>query len=410
MSRRGRLPDLSRSLSDRLAADLHELVAIPSVGGSAAEPQAQGWVAHRLAALGMQPRQWSSDPGILVTLPEAPGSEARRQTLAGVTARLPGRKPDPVLLLGHTDVVPAADWPDAFRPTRVGDVITGRGAADMKCGVAAMIHVLRVLVAAQAVPSRTVDLAAVSAEEDGGLGTFDLLHHLTSHPVACVIAEPTGGDVVVANAGALGFRITLHGRSAHAARRWEGIDAVDLLTAVHRALHRLEADQASRADPLLAGWPVPHPTSIGTIAGGDWASTVMASATMTGRYGVPLDQSTAEARTRFERAVTDAVRGVDPAARAEVAWEGGQFAPARLDPAHPVVRSLAAAHRDVTGREPAVAGVTYGSDLRLVLGAGIPAVCYGPGDAEQAHSVGESVSLTAVLQWVDVMLEWLTRP
>lgn len=403
--------DLSRVLRDRLVTDLHDLLAIPSVGGTAHEAEAQSWVAGRLRDLGLPVRSWQADPAHLTSLPGAPGSEVLRHSLTGVVASLPesaaarGADAGSVLLLGHTDVVPAADWPGAFRP-RVGDTTaTGRGAADMKGGVAGMIHVARVLIAAGVTPRRALRIATVSAEEDGGLGAFDLLHHVQAE--TCLIPEPTSGEIVVANAGALGFRITLHGRSAHAARRWEGIDGVELVAAVQHALRRLEAQDAAGADPLLRRWPVPHPTSIGTIAGGDWASTVMATVTLTGRYGVPLDLPVDQARARFEAAVADAVAGVAHDARAEVAWEGGQFVPARLDPRHPLVGTLSSAHRLVTGTAPAVTGATYGTDLRLVLGAGIPAVCYGPGDAEQAHSVGEQVSVDAILQWVDVVLTWL---
>lgn len=405
-----RLPALSRRLADRLVADTAALIAIPSVGGSPAEADAQRWVANRLSAVGANVRTWESDAGRLAGLPDAPGSEVDRTAVTGVFGSLAGRSSESVCLLGHTDVVPASEWPHAFQPHVAGDVVTGRGAADMKAAIAAMIHVVRVLVAAEQEPARTLTVATVSAEEDGGLGAFDLLHHLAAdRPQACIIPEPTHGEVVVANAGALGFAITLHGRSAHAARRWEGLDALDLVAAVQQALRNLEAEDAARADPLLRRWPVPHPTSIGTIAGGDWASTVMASVRLTGRYGVPLDVSLATARQRFETVVNQAVATVDPAAIVRVEWEGGQFAPARIDPLHPLVLALRHSHRAVTGRDAAVTATTYGTDLRLVLGAGIPAVCYGPGDAEQAHAVDEHVSVGALLEWVDVILDLVTR-
>lgn len=395
------------ALRDELVEDLRDLVAIPSTGGSSAELQVQHWVADRLDAMGLPVRRWRTSIEELAAEPGFPGTEVPRDEVVGVLAQVPGRMPDPTLLLGHTDVVPPADWPDAFRPGTAGDLVVGRGAADMKAGVAATIHVARVLTRTRVTPTRTLWLAPVSAEEDGGAGAFDLVRRLDRLPAECLIAEPTGGDIVVANAGALGFRITVVGRSAHAAERWEGVDALAAAAAVHAGLADLERHLAAGADPLLSVWPIPHPTVIGTIAGGEWASTVMPRLTMTGRYGIPLGADVAAMRRLFEDTVAEAVAATDSEAHAEVAWEGGQFAPGRQDPEHPAVRRLVRSHRAVFGTVPRILGTTYGSDLRLLLAAGVPTLVYGPGDMAQAHTTGESVAIRDVLASVHVILRWV---
>lgn len=394
-----------------VARDLMELIRIRSVGGTPGEEEAQHWVAARLAALGVQLRTWRTPIAQLRHRPDYPGMEVERESVTGLLGRIQGTGTETVLLVAHTDVVPDAGWSDAFTPTLdLGDGtdghVTGRGAADMKGGVAAMVHVARLVAASGRKPARTIALAAVSAEEDGGVGTVDLVSHLDDLPGACVVPEPTGGEIVVANAGALGFTITVHGRSAHAARRWEGIDALDLVVAVRTALAELEAAGTRRADPLLRRWPVPHPTSIGVIEGGDWASTVMPSATLQGRYGVPLDQAVDQARRGLEHAVRAAVARVDPAAGVDIRWEGGQFAPVRQDPDASFVRRLSRAHEQVTGSPGRITGTTYGSDMRLLVAAGIPTALYGPGEARQAHAQGERVAVADVVAVAEALYAW----
>ncbi|MDZ7576650.1 MAG: M20/M25/M40 family metallo-hydrolase [Candidatus Nanopelagicales bacterium] len=386
-----------------LACDIQDLITIPSVTGSPAESQAQAWVADRMRHLGMEVVTWRTPLAELAERPGFPGVEIDREFVTGVLGRLgPGEvrpekaSPDSgaLLLLGHSDVVPASDWPDAFLPSSSDGWITGRGSVDMKSGLAVALHVVRAIGATGARPLRQILVASVSGEEDGGCGTFDLLSRGV-RPARCVIPEPTAGQIVVANGGALGFRITLTGRSAHAARRWEGVSALDSLHRINSALASLEAELCADPDPLMADWPIPYPTSIGIVSGGDWASTVMGSLQAQGRFGVPLGMPVTEARARFEAAVRGATS--EQGAAAAVEWVGGQFEPARQDPGANIVRRVAEAHRSVTAATAKITGATYGSDLRQTLAAGIPTVLYGPGDPALSHTSAERVWLDEAL-------------
>lgn len=382
------LPDLRA-----LAADL---IAIPSVGGSAAEQQAQFHVAHWLAEHGLEVE--SGEVPVDPAAREFPGMEVQRASVVRVVGRLPGSGTGPdLLLLGHTDVVPAED-PSAFQPIWRSDRLAGRGASDMKAGVAAMC------VAAAAVAGSGVRLAGdvvvapVSAEEDGGAGTFALLRGpapLRLAPSsAAIVPEPTTGRLVVANAGSLTFRIAVRGRRAHGALRWQGINPLDCLDTVLRALRELEAVRCRDADPLLAEWPLPYPISVGTISGGDWASTVPAQVELTGRFGVRIGEPVESAKADFEAAIAAAAAAHPWLAQhpPEVSWWGAEFASAGTDPGEPVVRALSAC--GVPGK---VSAAPYGSDLRLLVGlAGLPTVQYGPGRPQDAHTADESVC------WPDV--------
>jgi acetylornithine deacetylase len=270
----------------------------------------------------------------------------------------------------------------------------------MKSGVAAMC------VAAAAVASSGIRLAGdlvvapVSAEEDGGAGTFALL---TGHePLrlrpgsAAIIPEPSDSGLVVANAGSLTFRITLTGRAAHGALRWQGVSALERVPVVLKALRALEDIRCREAGPLFAHLPLAYPISVGTIAGGDWASTVPGAVVLTGRYGVRLGEPADRARAAFEAAVARAAESDDwlrdhPPV---VEWWGAEFASAVTDPQHRVVSALRS-----SGARGAAVGAPYGSDMRLLVGlAGIPTVIYGPGSPQQAHTDSESVQWSAVME------------
>ena len=316
------LARLLPGLDDLLAS----LVAIPSVGGTPAESDIQHVLAEHLDGLGLEVDRWPLDLAGLAGEPEFPGSEVARTEAWGVVARLPGSGGGRSLLLNaHTDVVPVGD-PDAwtsppFTPTfrGTGDRrrLVGRGACDMKGGLVAACLAVAALSAAARSGARLagdVLLAPVVGEEDGGLGTYGVLRR-GWRADGCVIPEPTGLDLVAANAGALTFRLTLRGRSTHASRRTEGVSVLDHLPTVLQALRALEERRNASVDPLLAGWPLAYPLSIGRVSAGDWASSVPDLLVAEGRYGVALGEPVDEARAAFEAGRRRGVRGGSVAGR-----------------------------------------------------------------------------------------------
>jgi acetylornithine deacetylase len=217
---------------------------------------------------------------------------------------------------------------------------------------------------------------------------------------ACVIPEPTSLDIVPANAGALTFRLRIPGQATHASRRLEGVNAITKFWSVHTALQQLEERRNRDVDPLFARWELAYPISIGTVASGNWVSSVPDLLVAEGRMGVAIDEPVATARAAFEATVADACSS-DRWLRdhpVEVEWWGGQFASGRLTPNSDLLRRVRNAHRSVTGRPVrAVWGATYGSDLRLMAAAGIPTLHYGPGDAQLAHGPDERVPVDEVV-------------
>jgi len=215
----------------------------------------------------------------------------------------------------------------------------------------------------------------------------------------CVVPEPTGLDLVTANAGALTFRLRVLGRATHASRRSEGVSAVEKFLPVLAALQSLEATRNAEVDPLMAHWPLAYPLSIGRLSAGDWASSVPDLLVAEGRLGVALDEPVEAARVALEVAVAAACTA-DPWLRdhpVTVEWWGGQFASGRLPESSDLAARMSTAHRAVGGGPQGSWGAPYGSDLRLLSGmGGIPTLHYGPGDALLAHAPDESVSLAEV--------------
>jgi acetylornithine deacetylase len=402
--------------SRTLASDLSALVRMPSITGD--EDAVAANVADRLEAAGMAVEVFTPNPADIRSDPAWPGEEVPRSTLPvvlGRAGRAGGRR---VVLSGHIDVVPAGDpatWTlDPFSGQVIGGVLYGRGACDMKGGVASILGAVRALRDTGALERLGGELvvALVPSEEDGGQGTLAAIRAGATGDAA-VITEPTNLDLVVAHAGAITFQLTVPGRAAHASRRTEGVSALANLGTL---IAGLEADEARRnaaeAEPLMAVLGLPYPTIIGKVAGGEWASTVMDRLVAEGRYGVRLGQTAEEAADEL-RACVAAACDADPFLRehpATVAITGARFASSRVGSTDPLPSGLAAVAAAVTGREPPRIGVPYGCDMRLFIDVGAtPCVVYGPGDVRLAHGPDELVPLAEVEACARVLAAWVVH-
>ena len=401
---------------DALVADLAAIVRIPSITGS--EETVAADLAGRLRAIGMTVEELSPDPAAIRADPAWPGEETIRSALPVVIGRLgrPGGRR--VILSGHVDVVPPGDpatWSvDPWAAEIRDDRLYGRGACDMKGGVAAILAAVRAIVAGGAAEALSGELvvALVPGEEDGGQGTLAAIRAGVTGDLA-IIPEPSNLDIVVAHAGAITFRLTVPGRAAHASQRREGVSALDNLYVI---LHALEADETARnaaeTDPLMTVLGLPYPTIVGIVAGGDWASTVLDRVVADGRYGVRLGQSPADAAADLRRAI-DAANAADPFLRdhpATVEIVGGQFGSGRVPSDHPLPVGLAETVEAVTGRRPELLGEPYGADMRLFINeGGTPCVIFGPGDVKVAHSADEHVPLDEVEACARVLAAWVVR-
>ena len=380
-----------------------ELIQQPTTTGSAGESEGQHGLEARMRTAGMDTDLWSIDLPSTTSDPEFPGMEAPRDEAWGLVGEWGGSNGPTVVLNGHVDVVPAGSpdlwtvdpWSGTVRDGRV----YGRGACDMKAGLACQLLAVDALRRSGVRLRGRVQLQSAVGEEDGGLGTFATLRRGHTGDLA-VVCEPTSGQLVTASAGALTFRITVPGRSVHASMRREGVDAVDKYLLVHAALRRLEAERNRDIHPLMAGYRLPYPLSVGTLRAGDWPSSVPDVLVAEGRLGVALGEPVEEARSALELAVAEVCAG-DAFLRANpvrVEWFGGQFASGSVETGSAVAQLVSTSHARLHGTRPAVHGVPYGSDQRLLTAGGIPTVLYGPGDVRHAHAPDESVPVDELVR------------
>jgi acetylornithine deacetylase len=386
---------------DELVEDLSELIAIESFGGH--ETPAQEWMAARLRHLGLEVDAWDIDFPSLQQHP-AFSMEVPRDSGMGVVGTLGSGDGPTFVLNGHVDVVPVGDlaqWtvPPFTATVRDGQVI-GRGACDMKGGIAAALAAIRALRATRAPLRGRVALHSVIAEEDGGAGTLATI--LRGHRGEGALSmEPTELMLAPAHAGALSFRLRVPGLSAHGCVREEGVSAIEMFRPVHDALLSLEAQRNGRLrQPLFERYRLPYALSIGRITAGDWPSSVPDLLTCEGRYGIAPGEDAGAAKAEFEKAIAKAssansyLRSHPPT----VEWWGGQFMPATTPTDATIVTATRDAITEVTGTPPRIEGMTYGADMRLLVNeGGIPTVLFGPGNVRRAHRPDECVPLDDLL-------------
>src|SRR5512136_2361988 len=353
---------------NRLTETLSALVRLRSVTG--AENAAQEWVAKRLTELGGDVDVWRVDPAELKAQAGYPGARVDSARL-NVVAGFRGNSGPTLILNGHIDTVTPGEeqsWTHApFGADVVGERLYGRGAAEKKGGLTAILGAVQAVRAAGIRLKGSVQVQSVIGEEDGGVGAFAALARGHTGD-AVIICEPTQLAVIPAHAGVTIFRITVPGRAAHGCVRAEGVSAFERFLPIHAALKTLEEERNRTVrHPLYDGMALPWPLSIGIVQAGTWPAIVPERLVAEGRIGVGLGEAIQDVRRELEATVERAAQ-VDPFLRDHpptVEWVGGAWEPSRPSPDHPIVRTLQRVAAEVTGTPARVCGAPYGSDLRL---------------------------------------------
>jgi acetylornithine deacetylase len=338
-----------------LARDAAALVEVPSVTGD--ERAALARLAELAEALGLRADLHEHDLATLRAHPEHPGQEAPRSALWGLTVTVAPRSASAsagrLAVCGHIDVVPEGTVPWRHGPwsgALEDGWLYGRGSVDMKGGLVAALHAVAA-VARDGGAACEVVLVAVGSEEDGGLGAFAALERDSAFD-ACLIPEPTGFDVVCAQAGALTFEGVVPGVAAHAAHRLEGVSAIDRYLPVHTALADHErALNAAVEHPLMRELELPYPVVVGRLEAGEWSSSVPDRLRFEGRAPVRVGEEVSAARAAVEAVVARACPEV------RLGWPGGQFASGETDAVRPArARRASGADRPAGGRRRRAVG------------------------------------------------------
>jgi acetylornithine deacetylase len=287
-----------------------------------------------------------------------------------------------LLLCGHVDTVTVEGMADPHAPRIEGDRLHGRGAYDMKAGVAAALLACRA--AAALGLAGDVIVAAVADEEHASLGIQEVLEHVTAD--AAIVTEPTELELVIAHKGFVWAEVEVRGVAAHGSRPHLGVDAIVKAGPILTALAELDAALAEPAHRLLGRGSV-HAS---VIRGGEELSSYPARCVLgLERRTLPGD-SAATVEGELD-ALLDRCRATDPEldATRRTLLVREPFEVARDAP---IVERVLAAGREVLGREPAIGGASYWADAAFIAAAGIPTVMFGP-SGEGAHAAEEWVSV-----------------
>jgi acetylornithine deacetylase len=360
---------------------LRDLVAIDSVNpslvpGAAGEAAIAARVAQELKAIGLDVEVREVQPG--------------RPNVVGV---LEGREPGRALMFcGHLDTVSVEGMASPFDPVERDGRLYGRGAQDMKGGIAAMIGAARA-VAGSLARGRVV-IAAVVDEEYASLGAEALVEVWNAD--AAVVTEPTDMRIAVGHKGFSWVEIETHGRAAHGSRPKDGRDAI---LRMGRVLHRLEQlDRALQARP-------PHPI-LGTaslhasfVSGGRELSSYPDRCTLQLERRTVIGESDACAIEEMRAILADLARE-DPEFEG-FARQTFSRPPYEMPADHELVLALADIVRR-QGRESAIGGMSFWTDAAILGRAGIPSLLFGPGGAG-LHSTEEYVLIDDVLACSDAL-------
>jgi len=374
------------------------------------EPALQHYLGERLAARGAEVHVAEPEPALVAghpMIPEAFSFAGRPQ----LVARFPGTGGGRTLLLnGHVDVVdvePRSAWAsDPFGAVVRDGAVWGRGACDMKGGVACMVLAAEVLAALDVRLEGDLVVNTVTEEESTGAG--GLVSARTLRADAAIVPEPSALGVLVACRGSLLARITVEGRGGHAGLPLRLPAAGGAVNAIEKAAYLIGAIRRLREEWALRPRH-PHlspadcvPTMVG---GGEWLVNYPARCRLDCHIEFLPEPAAAEdhgavrVREEFEAWIAQAA-AADPWLREHpprVEWLLGAVPPAEVSPAEPVVGTLLGVERDL-GRAGRLGGLENWHDgATLIVEAGIPAVCYGPGDIYTAHGPQEHVPIAELV-------------
>jgi acetylornithine deacetylase len=322
---------------------------------------------------------WATAAGLGAEVLEA--TPGRPSVLVRARGRGGGRT---LLLCGHYDTVTVDGMRDPHAPRVDGDRLYGRGAYDMKAGLAAALVACRD--AAALGLAGDVLVAAVADEEHASLGVQEVLRSVSAD--AAIVTEPTELELVVAHKGFVWSEVEVTGRAAHGSRPHLGVDAIVKAGPILTAVGALDAALGERTHPLLGRGSM-HAS---LIAGGEELSSYPARCVVSLERRTLPGETAAGVESELER-LLDGCRAADPdlvAARRTLLVRE----PFEVEPDAGIVGVVRAAAAEALGAPPAIGGASYWADAAFIAAAGIPTVMFGPA-GEGAHAAEEWVSLSS---------------
>jgi acetylornithine deacetylase len=333
---------------------------------------------------------WANAAGLRVEMVERTPGRPSVLVRGGRAAR--GRR---LMLCGHLDTVGLAGTDAPLTPRIEGDRLYGRGAYDMKAGLAAALIACR---DAAADIAGEVIVAAVADEEHASTGIQEVLDHLSGTSVdAAVVTEPTELALGTGHRGFVWTEVTVTGVAAHGSRPQLGVDAILKAGPLLVAFAELDRELAARPHSFLG----PGNLHGSLIAGGTEESTIPDQCVLTVERRTLPGEILATVEADVE-ALLDRCRAADPdlvvTARTTLARD-----PFQTPTDAAIIATMAAATARVTGSPAQTVPLSYWADSAFIADAGIPTVLYGPG-GDGAHADVEWVSLSGTRTCAEVLL------
>ncbi|MHA2356025.1 MAG: ArgE/DapE family deacylase [Candidatus Thorarchaeota archaeon] len=402
---------------------LQDLVRIPSVSGEELEVQKR--LHQELERMGLSPEMFYPDDKELrkhkdffETTSYVKYGYENRPNVGGLLKGTGGGRS--LCLSGHVDVVSPEPIDQWTRDPWSGDVINGelhgRGAGDMKAGIAAMLFAVKAFQANDIKLKGDVQVETTIEEEDGGVGGVLYMRTIRPKTDAAFVPEPSNLSISLASAGVMYFRVTVAGVPAHAATAHFGVNAVQKMMPIIASIQRLHETRQARisysyaeSDPRMKGRATT--INIGVIRAGDWPSTVPGSCTIECRIGFPPGETREEVMKQVDDAIQKTAEGDEWLKENPpvVEWFGWKARPHELDPNDDLVQLVKRNVIEVAGRDPDFIGGSAGLDTRFFVHHGISALTCGP-LAERIHSFDEVVNIESAIQTSQViaktLLEW----
>lgn len=407
---------------------LQEMIEIPSVGpwfGDAPEVSGEGaiqaYLRRHLEHLGASIDEWEPSAADLAHHEGGPGYFPDRDFTGrpNLVGRIQvGHSPAPELMfLGHCDVVPGGPgWRDdaPFTSRVEGGRVYGRGACDMKGGMAAALAAIRAVRRSGVPLVNDISFASVTEEETGGMGTLALVDRGYRPGLGIIIPEPTSLHVAPLCRGILWGEITVPGKSGHIEIEqppWQEGGAVDAIRLGRRLLDAI--------DDMNARWrgmpeknhrylPLPCQMNVAEIHAGTYPSTWANSFTI--RFDIQYLPAELDdrgggglVRAQIDELLADYVAD-DPWLTANppsLTWLVDADCGETPDTEAVATAPLAAMR--ALGMEPVIQGVTAHTDMGLPIKAGVPCITFGPGELAVAHQPNEYVLVDEYRRAIQIM-------
>lgn len=415
-----KISELVEEQKERLLELCIRLINVESVTGN--EGKVQNEVAKIMQEIGLNIDKWIPDDKEMRSSPwfsETGESFRNRPIVAGILSGGFPQKGKSLLINGHVDVVtpdPIEKWEtDPFHAVIKDGKLYGRGASDMKSGVATALFCVELIKKYFGGPCNDLTIVSVPGEESGGNGTVAQLLRGYTKADGAVFPEPTANKIQPAHRGAAFWRIHIEGKASHGGTKYDGISAVEKGIKIVGALanhEKIRNETICKKHPLYKDYPLSAPVTVGIFKGGQFTSGVPEYCMIEGCIEYVPGEKSRDVISAFEKAVLDSCTGdkwmEEHPPRIE--WFGLLYEPAGVGEKHEIVQTAKDAYKEMVGEEPQINGFEAGTDMRLLTNNfGIPGFMFGAGDLAMAHAPNEYVEINSLINNAKVMTLFIAK-